>query len=303
MKTKFPFTIAFISAVLLSGACFAAEPPADNSPEKAAVIANDKAYEAAYAKADVKAMVDFFAEDAEYTSEDGKVFTGRAEIEEAIRQGLLANRGAKLAIEVSSVRVLGPESVLEKGTTSVIGKDGSKDSSLYAVIHVKKDGKWKIAQLIESPIPAQTPRDRLSELEWLIGEWEDTDKSDDLSVRSQYAWARGGNFLARSVTVKRAGQVTLEGWEVIGWDPVEQSIRSWIFDGEGGFSEGRWTHDGNRWLQRQWGTTPDGSRTTADVTITKVGADKFTWEANNRTLDGDPQPNISRIEVNRAKGR
>jgi len=108
MKTKFPFTIALISTVLLSGVCLA-EPPADNSPEKAAVVANDKAYEAAYAKADVKAMVDFFSEDAEYTSEDGRVFTGRAEIEQAIRQGLLANRGAKLAIEVSSVRVLGPD--------------------------------------------------------------------------------------------------------------------------------------------------------------------------------------------------
>jgi hypothetical protein len=34
-----------------------------------------------------------------------------------------------------------------------------------------------------------------------------------------------------------------------------------------------------------------------------LSADKVTWESNNRTLDGDPQPSIGRIEINRVKGR
>jgi hypothetical protein len=49
--------------------------------------------------------------------------------------------------------------------------------------------------------------------------------------------------------------------------------------------------------------TPGGNRTGADNTIIKLNADKYTWESNNRTLDGDPQPGISRIEVNRVKGK
>jgi hypothetical protein len=57
----------------------------------------------------------------------------------------------------------------------------------------------------------------------------------ELSVHSEYSWARGGNFLTRNVTVKRAGETTLESWQIIGWDPVEERIRSWTFDGEGGF--------------------------------------------------------------------
>src|SRR4029077_16231986 len=119
----------------------------------------------------------------------------------------------------------------------------------------------------ESPVPALTPRDRLSELEWLLGEWEDADKTNDVSVRSQYMWARGGNFLSRSVTVKRAGEVTLEGWQIIGWDPIEERLRSWTFDGGGGFSEGYFTRDGDRWLLRETGVAPDGSRTGADNTF------------------------------------
>ena len=295
-----PPTATFTAALACAGF---AQAPADSSPEKAAVIANDRAYEAAYAKGDAKALADFFAEDADYTTDDGRTLSGRAAIEEALRAGLKANRGAKLAIALDSVRLLGPETAVEKGSTTVTAKDGDDSSQLYTAIYVKKDGKWKIGQLIESPVPTQTPRERLAELDWLIGQWEETDKSDDLAISSQYLWARGGNFLTRNVTVKRAGDVTLEGWQIIGWDPVQERLRSWTFDGEGGFSDGYFTRDGQRWLLRETGVTPDGSRTGSDTTITKVSADpRLTWESNNRTLDGDPQPSIGRIEINRVKG-
>jgi uncharacterized protein (TIGR02246 family) len=266
------------------------------------VIANDRAYEAAYAKADPKALADFFSESADYTTEDGEVFTGRKAIEDALRAGLITNRNSKLAITADTVRVLSPETVLEKGSTVVTTKSGESTSTLYTAIHVKKDGKWKIDQLIESPMPSVTGRERLAELEWLIGQWEEADKNNDLTVTSQYSWARGGSFLTRNVTVKRAGEVTLEGWQIIGWDPNEENFRSWTFDGEGGFAEGRFTRDGDRWLLREIGVTPDGGRTTADQTFTKLGPDRIAWEAHNRTLNGDPRPSIGRIEINRVKG-
>ena len=64
----------------------------------------------------------------------------------------------------------------------------------------------------------------------------------------------------------------------------------------------RWTREGQRWLVRESGYAADGSRTSADQTITKAGADQFFWESGNRTLDGDPQPGIGRIEIKRVKG-
>ena len=192
MKTIALFV--FFSAAL-TGVSFAQD-SADNSPEKAAVIANDRAYEAAYAKADVKALADFFAEDAEYTTDDGRIFNGREAIEgsdQAPDSWRTAARSSQSAVD--TVRVLAPGVVLEKGSTTVTAKDGETSGALYTAIHVKKDGKWKISQLIESPVPTPTPHDQLSELAWLIGEWEEADKSDDLTVRSQYVWARGGNFI------------------------------------------------------------------------------------------------------------
>lgn len=291
-------TLAFFAVVLIGSSH--AQTTA-TSPERAAVEANDRAYEAAYARSDVKALANFFAEDADYTTEEGRVISSREAIGAAIKEGLMANRGSKVTIATDSVRVLAADTVLQKGTSTVTTNSGEVSSALFTAIHVRKDGQWKISQLIESPAPVLTPADRLAELSWLLGEWEESDRSNDLTIRSQYAWARGGNFLTRSITVRRAGNVTLEGWQVIGWDPIAGQLRSWTFDGEGGFAEGYFTRDGNRWLLREKGIAPDGSRTTADNTITKVSADKLTWESNNRTLDGDPQPGIGRVEITRVK--
>jgi uncharacterized protein (TIGR02246 family) len=298
MKT----TVLVLSlSTIFVGLCFA-QNTSDNSPEKAAIMANDRAYEAAYAKADIKALADFFADDAQYTTDDGRTYEGRAAIEESIKESFAARKGATLAINLDSVRLLSSDVIMEKGSTTVTGKKGERNGAQYAAVYVKKDGKWKISQLIESPLAEVSPHDQLSELEWLVGDWEEANKSDDLTVRSQYLWARGGNFITRNVTVARGGEPTLEGWQVIGWDPIERCIRSWTFDDEGGFSQGHWTRQGQRWLVRETGVTPDGERTGAENTITKVGDDRFSWESNNRTLDGDPQPGINRIEINRVKG-
>ena len=292
--------LATTVALAITGLCLAQTP--DASPEKAAVQANDRAYEAAYAKADAKALADFFAEDADYTTDEGRAYSGRDAIAAAIKAGLQTNRGSKLTINTESVRVLAPETVLQKGSSTVTSKNGETSSDLFTAIHIKKDGKWKISQLIESPVPDLTPADHLAELSWLLGSWEEADKNNDLTIRSQYAWARGGNFLTRSITVKKGGDVTMEGWQIIGWDPLQERLRSWTFDGEGGYSDGYFTREGDRWLLRETGVTPDGNRTGADNTITKVSADRLTWESNNRTLDGDPQPSIGRVEINRVKG-
>jgi len=297
-------TIALLSSVTFALAALSlAQDSADNSPEKTAIMAADRAYETAYAKGDVRALADFFSDDAQYTSDDGQTFSGRAEIERSIKQAFQGNKGAKLAINLDSVRVLSPEVVIEKGSTTVTAKNGDTSGAQYAAIYVKKDGKWKINQLIETPLADISPHDRLSELAWLIGKWEEADKSDDVGVKSEYVWARGGNFITRNVTVSRGGDTTMEGWQIIGWDPIDRCLRSWTFDDEGGFSEARWTREGERWLQREKGITSDGDRTTADNTYTKLTSDRFTWESNNRTLNGDPQPGIPRIEINRVKGQ
>lgn len=297
--------ISLSSATLMVCNAFgqaAEEKAADIPPEKAAVLAADRAYEAAYAKADAAALAAFFTDDAEYTSDDGQTFSGKAAIEETLKGAFAVNKGSKIAIAADTVKVLTPEVVVEKGSTLVTSKSGEESGALYTAVYVKKDGKWKISQLVETPQADTSPAEQLAELGWLIGSWQEADKDAGLTIHSTYQWAKGGNFISRNVTVKRGEEAILEGWQIIGWDPVAGGIRSWTFDEEGGYAEGRWTREGQRWLVRESGYSSDGSRTSADQTIAKASDDKLFWQSDNRTLDGDPQPSIARIEITRVKG-
>jgi uncharacterized protein (TIGR02246 family) len=272
------------------------------TPEQTAVAALDRAYEAAFDKGDAKAIADFFTEDAEFTSDNGRTVSGRAAIQEMSRASFLSNKGSKLAIDTGSVRLLAPGVIVQKGSTSVTSKDGETSGMTFTAVLVQKDGKWKYSEIVETPQAEITPRERLSELTWLVGDWQEVDKSSGLTIRSKFDWARGGNFLTRNVTVKRGEEVTVEGWQIIGWDPLQEQIRSWTFDSEGGWSLGIWVRDGKRWLMREEGVSADGDRTSADNTITQVGEDRLTWESFNRTLNGTPQPSLDKIEITRVKG-
>jgi uncharacterized protein (TIGR02246 family) len=304
MKTSsLALSVAFSAAIV----CAATAEEANHTepgltPEMAAVLANDRAYEDAYAKADVAALAAFFTEDAEYTSDDGRTFSGNAAIKACLDDAFRTRKGSRIFIRADSVKPITPDVVVEKGSTTLVSSDGDEVDALFTAVHVKKDGKWKISELVETPAPEIPPSARLSELSWLVGKWREADKEAGVTIQSSYQWANGGCFITRNVTVKRGEDPVLEGWQIIGWDPVAEAIRSWTFDDAGGYSEGVWTREGQRWLIRESGYSGDGSRTSADQTITKAGDDRFFWESGNRTLDGDPQPGIGRIEISREKG-
>jgi hypothetical protein len=100
-------------------------------------------------------------------------------------------------------------------------------------------------------------------------------------------------------TFKVRGEAETDGWEIVGWDPDRQQIRSWIFDSNGGFGESSWSYDDGHWLIRASNVLPDGSRSTAENVLTKVDDNQFTWESQNRTLDGESQPPVPKLAVHR----
>ncbi len=53
----------------------------------------------------------------------------------------------------------------------------------------------------------------------------------------------GGNYLLRKFGVHIVGQDAMSGTQRIGWDPLIGKLRAWIFDSEGGFSDGLWHYD------------------------------------------------------------
>jgi hypothetical protein len=91
--------------------------------------------------------------------------------------------------------------------------------------------------------------------------------------------------------------VTLEGTQVVGWDPIESQIRSWTFDSEGGFGQGRWIQDGNRWLVKTSYVLASGERASALNVFTYVDQNTFRWQSIGREIGGELQPNIPEVTV------
>ena len=158
----------------------------------------------------------------------------------------------------------------------------------YVAIDVKKGDQWQTSQLTETEASPSGAYSELRALEWLVGTWED--KAGDQTVETKIDWAGDKNFLTRTFKVKGADLNETDGWEVIGWDPERQEIRSWIFDSNGGFGEATWVNDGEHWLIQASNVLPDGGHSTAEHVLTRVDDNKFTWESQNRTLNGELQP-------------
>ena len=77
----------------------------------------------------------------------------------------------------------------------------------------------------------------LEALNWMVGTW--VDEGEDSTIITDCSWTKNRKFLKRSFKVKIDEEVTLEGDQFVGWDPIAGQIRSWTFDSEGGIGEGR----------------------------------------------------------------
>ena len=107
----------------------------------------------------------------------------------------------------------------------------------------------------------------------MIGTWVDQENQSKIVTTS--SWTKNQNFITRKFAASIDGQSDLSGVQIIGWDPVSKKIRSWVFDSDGGFAEGRWTKKDNRWFITTTGTLPDGGKASSVNVITRVDDDQF----------------------------
>ena len=252
-------------------------------------------YQEAYDRGDAKALVNFYADDIDYIDQDGVETKGRGEMEKLFTEYFQASPGAKIAITIEELKQLTPDVQVDRGVATVTSTSGLANSTRYVAVLAKKNDGWKICQLTETAALAPTASTQLDALKWLIGNWENKDA--DQTVESKVEWAGDKNFLVRTFKVR--GEAETDGWEIVGWDPDRQQIRSWIFDSNGGFGESSWSYDNGHWLIRASNVLPDGSRSTAENVLTKVDDIQFTWESQNRTLDGESQPPVPKVVVHR----
>src|SRR3984893_8574593 len=90
-----------------------AEEPKRNEKEEAALLKRAEAFVEAFHKGDAKAVAAFWTTDGDYTDVTGKRLTGREEIEKSFTAFFAENKGAKVRIEIESLRFITPEVAIE----------------------------------------------------------------------------------------------------------------------------------------------------------------------------------------------
>ena len=256
---------------------------------------------AAFAKAfnggDAAAAAATFAEDALVVDEHGERTEGRAAIRAQLAASFAASPGSTIAIKADSLRFLGPDTALEEGRTTITpaGSGAVPQITRFTVVYIKKNGHWIQAAVRDELSHGLSPHDRLKELEWLVGDW--VNESQDAVVNTSCKWTDDGNFLIRDFTMKTQGQPVLSGTQRIGWDAVKRQFKTWVFDSEGGFGEGYWTRDGDRWLIKADGVRQDGQLASATNIVTRLGKDRMSWQSVDRTLGGAAVAGITEFTV------
>jgi uncharacterized protein (TIGR02246 family) len=274
---------------------------ADSDPQEAAITKTAEAFVEAFAKGDAKAVASFWTPDGDYVDPSGRVLSGRPAIEKDFADLFAENKGLKLRIEVASLKFPTPDTAVEDGVTAVIAPDGTAPSrARYSNFLVKKDGQWLLASVREANYVAPSNYDNLRPLEWVIGDWVDENPGSELA-RISFAWAPDQNFIVSTRTVETKEGVLDRGTQWIGWDPVSKQIRSWNFEADGGFGEGAWSKDGEKWVIKTTSVLADGSKVIATNIVSPLNGDSISLQSKEQTVDGKALPDTNETKMKRAE--
>jgi uncharacterized protein (TIGR02246 family) len=295
---KYCIGILIVCVAVVSGlrTTFAADQAADKAAIKKAV----ESYTAAFNVQDAKALAAHWGPEAVYVNPlSGVQVEGGDAIAKEFESILGEMKDTTLAVDVESIRFISPGVAVENGVAKLVSADGEPEESKYTAIHVKRDGKWLLDRVTEEDVPVVLSHyEQLKELQWMIGSWVDGD--DKARIDTTCQWTRNKNFITRSFTVSIRDRIDMAGMQIIGWDPAAKQIRSWVFDSDGGFAEGRWTKKEKRWSIITTGTTPDGRKASSVNVISYVDDNQFKWQSVSRMVDGELLPNIDEVLVVRS---
>ncbi len=294
MNRTLLFTVCL---AILSRGAFAAESD-QSTDDEGAIRAAIASYVEAFNKGDATAVAAHWSETGEWIDPSGTPIQGRDAILAEMKTYFAGDTKPHIELLDLSVQFLAPSVAVEQGTALVTRPGEAASESSYLAIHVRENGKWQLSsvrELAPRPLPPPSHYEQLRELEWMIGEWVDDQGGDSVSLRGE--WTANRNFISRSFTVMIEDRIDMSGTQVIGWDPAANTIRSWVFDSDGGITEGVWTRRDDGWSIRAVGVLPDGRKASMVNIIRLIDEDTFTLQSVGREVDGELLPNIDEVTV------
>jgi uncharacterized protein (TIGR02246 family) len=274
------------------------EQPAPKAPasDEQAVRKAAAAHVDAMNKGDLDAVMALWAPDADYIDQAGKTTRGHDALKPLFKTMLANLKGYKVGGKVYSVRFLRPDVAMVDGLIEATAADSTKESNRYAIVWAKSGDKWLITSARDLPAEVESvpslPYPQLKSLEWTVGDW--VDEGGKAAVLVKVYWAPNKSFLLMDYEVKQEGADPLLVTQRVGWDPVNIVMRSWVFDSTGGFGEGTWQRDGNKWVVGVTCILADGGTGGSTNVYEFKDNNTILYRSVDRNIDGQP---IADVEV------
>ncbi len=239
----------------------------------------------------VDELVAMFAPTGELVDEQGTIHRGQQEIKTLLTEFFKKYPGAKMTQEIESIRFAGPVAI-EEGTRTMTTKDGANAARLrYIMVRSKTNSGWQIDSLRDVADDVEpTPHQRLEPLAWLVGDW--VNEGTDATVKISYRWSEDKNYLLADFNVVLPDGEAHKSTQRIGWDPLQRKIHSWLFDSDGGFSQGLWTQVEDGWVIKSSAVNPDGETATATISIETKDKAHYIMRGTDRIVGDDSEPDF-----------
>ena len=247
---------------------------------------------------DAAAFAAAFTADGEYTDENGAAFHGRHAIEAEFTALFAAHADTKIQVHFDAPRLIAHGVAAAAGETRLTHAAGHEPVvGKCSIVCAKEGDEWLIASLREAETAAHhaTHHEQVRQLEWLIGDW--IDEGSACHVHFSCQWDETGNYLLRSFSVHVAGEKISSGTQRIGYDALADHLKAWVFDSSGGFSDGHFHRDGDRWILHLSGVTADGRMASGTNIFTRIDEHRIEWQALDCIVDGERIADTGKITI------
>lgn len=294
MQTFSKIVLTLLATAWLAGC---GQSQQDEKADEKAIRNVVQSYQEAFNQQDAEKLTTQWAPDATYFNPvTGESAEGREAIQKLFKEKFAEGKKRHLEISINSIEFPNPDEAIENGVMKMTINDQTAQQVAYQTTYVRENGQWWVKAINEIELQESSSNfEKLKDLAWLVGKWEDYD--DHVEILFDNQWDKYKNFITQHFKMKIYGQDDIEGKQIIAWDPVKDIIRSWVFDSDGGFGEGTWEKVDNSWYATMHFTLGDGRVASSINIYTPVDDYNYTFASVEREVDGEILPNMNPVTV------
>jgi uncharacterized protein (TIGR02246 family) len=297
LKSLLVLGIAYLALIDGAAAQSATDDSAKTANEPAAVAAiraESEAFVAAFNAADAKAVAASWTDTGEYIDHAGQRFVGRDAIEKGYAALFAENPDIKVQISIDAVRMLNADTAIEDGRALAVAADSTADGyTRYTAVHVKVNGKWKMASVRDTFVELPPAASSAADLAWLVGTWEAEEHG--VKTVSKCRWVADGRFIERTYIATHVDGSASSGLELVGWNPSRGHVQSWSFSPDGGHAVGIWFPQQDGWVAQMRGIASDGAPTSSVNQLRKLDDDAYAWQSTQRSVGDRSLPDTHEV--------